>query len=202
MNHQTREEILAEEQAALEQDMAAIACTNGGILPFGSTCFRVPMKTNTRVLMGNIPVLMGKECDNPNLPKEFTDWTEYEIECGESLPTYIAGPMRGYENFNFDTFSRVAELLIQNGVNVVSPAELDRIVGFDPKTTVPTPKFARETIVRDAAAVAMCARMVLLPGWVDSSGAITEKHIAGFCNVKTFHVEDIFPTEVLPCQKL
>ena len=39
---------------------------------------------------------------------------------------YIAGPMRGIEDFNFPAFDRQEELLEKQGWRVINPAELDR----------------------------------------------------------------------------
>ena len=38
---------------------------------------------------------------------------------------YIAGPMRGIEDFNFPAFDRQEELLKKQGWVVINPAELD-----------------------------------------------------------------------------
>ena len=39
---------------------------------------------------------------------------------------FIAGPMRGYENYNFKKFDRIEELLKQLGFDVVNPARISR----------------------------------------------------------------------------
>ncbi len=44
---------------------------------------------------------------------------------------YIAGPMRGYELFNFPSFDQAAAMMRKLGFVVLSPAEHDRAVGFD-----------------------------------------------------------------------
>ena len=45
---------------------------------------------------------------------------------------YIAGPMRGYPRFNFDAFDAAQSHLESLGYRVISPAALDREVGFNP----------------------------------------------------------------------
>ena len=38
---------------------------------------------------------------------------------------YLAGPMTGYEDYNFPRFHEAARLLREAGFNIVNPAELD-----------------------------------------------------------------------------
>ena len=45
---------------------------------------------------------------------------------------YIAGPMRGYDNFNFEAFHAASFDLRSRGYIVYSPAEHDEENGFDP----------------------------------------------------------------------
>lgn len=49
---------------------------------------------------------------------------------------YLAGPMRGYDYYNFPKFLLIAEKLRERGRIVVSPAEHDLELGFDPTRTV------------------------------------------------------------------
>lgn len=52
-----------------------------------------------------------------------------------SRRAYIAGPMRGYDRFNFPAFDAAKDRLIEMGWDVVSPADLDRAVGITGYTT-------------------------------------------------------------------
>ena len=38
---------------------------------------------------------------------------------------YVAGPMRGYENYNYPAFDRCSRVLREQGWNAINPAELD-----------------------------------------------------------------------------
>ena len=49
------------------------------------------------------------------------------------LTVYVAGPMRGKKFFNFPAFDDAKEDLESQGFSVISPADLDRAVGFDPE---------------------------------------------------------------------
>lgn len=97
---------------------------------------------------------------------------------------YLAGPMRGYANFNFPAFDYAAEKLRAEGHVVFSPAERDRDAygaeiennptGDESKVTNP------ECTIEDcmAADTAWICRngecIALLPGWEKSSGAGAE----------------------------
>lgn len=100
------------------------------------------------------------------------------------MKIYLAGPMRGYENFNFPAFDYAAEKLRAKGFEVFSPAERDRDAygadiqnnptGDESKVTNPACTINDcmsadcEWICRHADAIA------LLPGWEKSSGANAE----------------------------
>lgn len=92
---------------------------------------------------------------------------------------YIAGPMRGREFFNFPDFDAARDYLKSIGHAVISPADLDRAVGFDamtlPKDTdwsaIPEGFDLKAAMDRDLAAVRSCDGIVLLNGWQDSAGA-------------------------------
>ena len=102
------------------------------------------------------------------------------------MKIYLAGPMRGYTNFNFPAFDRAAKRLRAQGHDVFSPADNDRTtIGSEPpdNATGDEDQLARETnytindalaadttyICREAKAVA------LLPGWETSTGAQAER---------------------------
>jgi len=51
----------------------------------------------------------------------------------ESVRLYLAGPMRGREEFNFPAFKRAANELRAVGYCVMCPAEVDEFFGFDPR---------------------------------------------------------------------
>ena len=75
---------------------------------------------------------------------------------------YIAGPMRGIEDFNFPAFDRQEELLKKQGWVVINPAELDRQNGspetgpmeYDPTTDYEDREFMRDALKRDLTVIA------------------------------------------------
>lgn|GEM_PF-575578 len=140
--------------------------------------------------------------DNPNLVP-YIATPEPEPVVKESLTTdvcvkglrktvlYIAGPMRGIAWFNYPLFDRVAKELRDAGNEVISPADEDRKVGFDPfanpeyriadACTFPSEASFEsfdKTVRRCLDAVLRCDEIVLLPGWEKSSGALAELTLA------------------------
>ena len=91
---------------------------------------------------------------------------------------YLAGPMRGIDQFNFPMFDSVARFLRFAGRTVVSPAEHDRAMGFDETKNSLDGFDMKEAILWDLEQVANCERIVLLPGWEQSSGVKVELALA------------------------
>jgi hypothetical protein len=99
---------------------------------------------------------------------------------------YVAGPMRGIKYFNFPSFDMAKRKLTIEGWEVVSPADLDRETGFDPRSLpdewdwnkTPETFSLQDAIERDLKAIAECEAMYMLDGWQDSKGAIAEKTVA------------------------
>jgi hypothetical protein len=80
---------------------------------------------------------------------------------------YISGPMTGYEDHNFASFSAAAEGLRTLGYTVCSPAETDQFIGEDAMTHAQYLRF-------DFARVLEADFLVALDGWEFSLGAISE----------------------------
>ena len=101
------------------------------------------------------------------------------------MTVYIAGPMRGYVEYNFPEFYR-AEKLLQTqypGCKVYNPARMDNEAGFDEKASGAechgvAEDNLRKWFPRDVEAIAKCDTIYLLEGWQSSTGATIEKQIA------------------------
>lgn len=103
---------------------------------------------------------------------------------------YIAGPMRGYPNFNFPAFFEAAELLTEQGYEVFNPAARDNERhGEDISKNNPTGSeevaaaqhgfSLREALRDDMIWISMNADAIyLLDGWEKSKGATAEKALA------------------------
>jgi len=93
------------------------------------------------------------------------------------MKVYLAGPMRGYPQFNFPAFDEATALLRGQGHDVFSPAERDRDVdNFDPeKDKVKSLSYYMQF---DLPEVCKADAVVCLPGWEKSQGARLEVHVA------------------------
>lgn len=94
---------------------------------------------------------------------------------------YVAGPMRGYERFNFDAFERATEWLRDRGFKVTSPAEMDLELGLDPdiaNTDAEADFDVADALRRDFAVILDADGVVLLAGWENSAGARAERWLA------------------------
>ena len=83
---------------------------------------------------------------------------------------YIAGPMSGYEEFNFPAFNRAEELLRKSYgyKHIVNPAKLH------PTTDLPWAEFLKQ----DLRELIACDAVFLLKGWEKSRGATLEAFVA------------------------
>jgi hypothetical protein len=103
------------------------------------------------------------------------------------MKLYIAGPMSGIPQFNYPAFIAAAEVLREDGYEVLNPAEMDDeetkeaamaspdgdLVGFS------TGETWGDFLSRDVKIVAdECDGVVLLPNWHTSRGARLEAFIA------------------------
>lgn len=108
---------------------------------------------------------------------------------------YIAGPMRGFYFFNFAAFDFASTWLKEQGWFPVSPADLDRDVGFNPRelpedfnwTQTPKGFDMQAAIRRDLAAIMTCQAIYMLDGWENSKGARAEKALAEWLGLEVLY---------------
>lgn len=97
---------------------------------------------------------------------------------------YIAGPMSGIENWNFDAFCDAAEVLrrehgfvVYNPAEMDHPAEINRTDPFD-RNHVGNPDWCKY-LKRDIhVIISLVDAVVVIQGWQYSRGASLEVHIA------------------------
>ena len=104
------------------------------------------------------------------------------------MKIYLAGPMRGYPNFNFPAFDKAADLLRRQGFTVFSPAEHDRTkhpdiennpTGDEEIAASQTGFSLREALAADTNYICKTADAIaLLPGWEESRGVAAELALA------------------------
>jgi S-adenosylhomocysteine hydrolase len=98
------------------------------------------------------------------------------------MKIYLAGPMRGYDQYNFSAFDNAAALLRAEGHKVFNPAERDRktygndIQFVSKKQAQKRGLNIRKVLAGDLAWICKHAECVaLLPGWKHSRGANAER---------------------------
>lgn len=101
---------------------------------------------------------------------------------------YIAGPMTGYPEFNFPAFD-AARNNLERDWNVISPADLDRAIGFEVTHEV-TPEFLRDAMRRDINAIMDVDALYALKGWEQSKGASAEVALAKWRGIPV-HFEEV-----------
>ncbi|RLB68244.1 MAG: hypothetical protein DRH08_01485 [Deltaproteobacteria bacterium] len=94
------------------------------------------------------------------------------------MKLYIAGPMAGLPNFNYEAFNHAERVLIDRGFSTVNPASLDKPeelqhLDFETGGGVVGAQRAR-FLKRDFAELARCDGIILLDGWEESIGANCE----------------------------
>lgn len=103
---------------------------------------------------------------------------------------YIAGPMRGKPNWNYDAFNSAEKRLSDNGWSVINPANLDSNYketedlnttpeDFDPDGNETHKNANRKIMKRDVDAICdECSAIYMLNGWQTSQGACAEFYLA------------------------
>lgn len=108
---------------------------------------------------------------------------------------YLAGPMRGYKLYNFPAFDEYRDKLCDAGIDVISPADLDRDAGFDPEKDLDyTKSFTKEDcIIRDVEAICRpdVDAVVLMPGWEKSSGVMVELALSLFLKKPCYQLKEL-----------
>lgn len=115
------------------------------------------------------------------------------------MKIYLAGPMRGYPNWNFALFDEIRDQLTQAGHHVFSPAEQCRALGYlpDEDSAYPHQEGGREhlkhVMLCDIACIYAADALALLPGWQTSRGATVEVALAQFLGLTIYDAMTMFP---------
>lgn len=96
------------------------------------------------------------------------------------MKLYVAGPMRGYDQFNFPAFQEAAQRLRAAGYEVASPHEGDLAMGFDPTRNSLEAFSMEDAVRRDVEMIIDADGVALLDRWWESKGARAEAAIAGW----------------------
>lgn len=117
---------------------------------------------------------------------------------GDSRKIYIAGPMRGYEHYNFPAFDEAEGALKAGGWVPINPAALDRLNegwGLYPPLIDVDYNFKKRVMQRDLACIFECDAIYMLKGWADSTGALVELALAEFLDLE-IHLQGFEDTRV------
>lgn len=106
---------------------------------------------------------------------------------GDTL--YLAGPMRGYDQFNFPAFQDAAVRLRRAGWIILSPAERDIAEGFDPTLNSLDGFDVEAAMAADFGMILKADGIVLLPGWEKSKGARAERFVAEQVGKRVFQLD-------------
>jgi hypothetical protein len=103
----------------------------------------------------------------------------------ESKPTaYLAGPMTGHTGYNYPAFDLAAAMIEKDGrFQPHNPAD-----NFGGATSLSREQYLRMAIPQ----VLACDVLILLHGWRESQGAVTEAMVAFNCGKIVFELE--YPT--------
>ena len=103
------------------------------------------------------------------------------------MRVFIAGPMRGRPQYNFPAFYAAEETIAAAGHAVVNPARMDDEDGFDRDYEYGDDEMAemiRSFASRNAAKLAQCDAIALLPDWDESEGAKLDLAFAQYLGLK------------------
>ena len=90
---------------------------------------------------------------------------------------YIAGPMTGYENYNYPKFFKIESILKEKGWIVINPARITD--DFGGQNVFLSDLNAQKTILFEQQTQLMnCNAILLLDGWQKSVGSKIELQIA------------------------
>lgn len=87
---------------------------------------------------------------------------------------YIAGPMTGFEDYNFPAFNKAARVFRDKGFTVFNPAEHGVVDGAE----------WEDYMAYDLTQLGQCGIVYMLKGWEMSRGACLEQLIASSLKMK------------------
>jgi hypothetical protein len=106
---------------------------------------------------------------------------------------YLSGPMRNRPAFNFPEFDKARDRAVALGHTVISPADMDRAVGFHGQGTHNYDYDLSKAILRDLTVIATCDAIALLPDWEKSAGVTVELALAQFLGLKVLCADTFEP---------
>lgn len=120
-------------------------------------------------------------------------------ECRDVQTFFLAGPMRGIDEYNFPAFFAAAFSLECEGVDVYNPAAHDDARGWEWKNVKAAdanglPHWAQTSC---DLAIAKSGAVVVLPGWADSAGAKREVELADRLGIPVLSYPSLVPISLV-----
>lgn len=110
------------------------------------------------------------------------------------MKIYIAGPMTGYDQWNFPAFFEAEETLLKLGYQVINPAHNDGPDLFSALESAGVPERPNHSwawyMRRDLPHVMEADALCVLPGWRESRGASLEVHVARALGLPILVIKD------------
>lgn len=107
---------------------------------------------------------------------------------------YVAGPMTGYDQWNFPAFFEAERQLLKLGYDVINPAHNDGTTLELALESAGLPERPNHTwawyMRRDLPHVLECDAVCVLPGWQESKGASLEVHVANAIGVPIYVLKE------------
>lgn len=98
---------------------------------------------------------------------------------------YVAGPMTGLPNNNWEAFFHKEDMLLKEGWDVVNPARMDKDAGLDPHNMN---DYSYESCAsRDIEALKSCQAIYMMDGWQHSKGACWERALAKHWGITRYY---------------
>lgn len=103
---------------------------------------------------------------------------------------YLAGPMSGYDLFNWPAFFKAARALREAGWVIENPAETDIIHGINPALGLEEQSVTRDDLLREDFQIitTLCKAIIFLPGWRESVGARAECLVGHLSGLKLYEL--------------
>lgn len=125
------------------------------------------LRQRFRVSRDIVSSILGVDANLPQYHNSSTDEDKQTIQ-EVKKKVYIAGPMSGLPNKNYEAFYKAEELLVSKGYIVFNPARLND----------PHPGTRKQALRNDYRALIECDAVALLPSWENSTGVGRELSIA------------------------
>lgn len=100
---------------------------------------------------------------------------------------YLAGPMTGYENYNYPAFDKTQGQLTNAGVLVSSP----HTIPWPQDVSVMDPEDLWRSMMKKAFYMLLaCDGLILMRGWIASKGASAEYSLAASLKMPIYFIDD------------